>query len=86
MVSNPSLRTEAVVAGCITAATLVHAAFSLMGEGLPPFVAYYPAILIAAALGGAGAATLVAILGACGWHFHRLILARERLCSHREST
>jgi K+-sensing histidine kinase KdpD len=58
-------RVGVVVLGCTAAATLAHAAVRLIGDDiLPPFVAYYPAILIATLLNGVWAASLVAVLGA----------------------
>jgi len=56
---------------CVAIATLVRLAFGWFGEGVLPFVSYYPAILIASLVAGMGAGlvTLMLSLVVAGWAF-----------------
>jgi two-component sensor histidine kinase len=53
---------------CIVIATLIRWGLGLVSEDILPLPTYYPAVLFAALIGGAGAGTFAAILGAViGW-------------------
>lgn len=58
---SPAALAFAVV--CVAAATLVRMAIDLIAPGAVPFSTYFPAILIAAMVGGIGAGVLTMALG-----------------------
>jgi K+-sensing histidine kinase KdpD len=57
-----SLAGYIVAIACIAAATLLRAGFAWVGGQMLPLVSYYPAVLIAALIGGSGAGLLAMIL------------------------
>jgi PAS domain S-box-containing protein len=50
--------------GAVAAATIVRVAVALIDGGFPPFVTYYPAVLLATLVGGVSAGALALVLGA----------------------
>jgi hypothetical protein len=61
-----------VAVACVAVSTLLRLVFGLLlGADITPFATYYPAILIAAIAGGAGAGVLTLLLGglAAWWTF-----------------
>ena len=62
---------------CIVIATLIRAGFERLGGEMLPLVSYYPAILVAALMGGAGAGLLAMVLSlaAVWWQFPAPLLS-----------
>jgi K+-sensing histidine kinase KdpD len=62
---------------CIVIATLIRAGFERLGGEMLPLVSYYPAVLVAALMGGAGAGLLAMILSlaAVWWQFPAPLLS-----------
>ena len=67
-ISPGSAAAYAFAALCVAVATLLHWGIGFISEDSQHFTTYYPAVLIAALVGGAGAGTYAAVLGGiCAW-------------------
>ncbi|WP_181257117.1 sensor histidine kinase [Pseudaminobacter soli (ex Li et al. 2025)] len=68
-ITNP-MYAYAFAIGCVVIATLLRLAAGVITTDVAPFVTLFPAVLLAAVLGGTGPGTLALVLsGASAWYF-----------------